>query len=159
MLWYYHAIPCYTTRTSCYRLLQAATGCYGFVPESYRLVHKGGLPHGYHYYRVYISLLTTYLFSRWLENCQQWKSLLKGKPGPELVEVVVVPNCCQCRTSGKMIDDGRQLQFLCQNFQQQPCVHWLSCGFCNCGVLIVDRHHKHTEFDCRPQQVHNLDED
>ena len=45
-------------------LNMCATGHYRFVPDSYRLVHKGGLPHGYHYYRVYISLLTTYLFSR-----------------------------------------------------------------------------------------------
>ena len=61
----YRWLPCYTLLHDCCRLLQVATAHYRFVPKSYRLVHKGGLPHGYHYYKVYISLLTTYLFSRW----------------------------------------------------------------------------------------------
>ena len=62
----YHAmlLPCYTLLHDCCRLLQDATGHYRFVPNSYKLVHKGGLPHRYHCYRVYIALLIASLFSR-----------------------------------------------------------------------------------------------
>ena len=53
---------CYYYATHCYRMLQAATGCYRFIPNSYKLVHKGELPHRYHCYRVYIVLLIASLF-------------------------------------------------------------------------------------------------
>ena len=70
----YRWLPCYITtmlHTATW-LLQVATGRYRFVPESYRLVHKGGLPHSYHYYRVYISLLTTYLFFQMCSQLQNF---------------------------------------------------------------------------------------
>jgi hypothetical protein len=55
-----NATCCYMMADYNSGLLQVATGCYRLAPNSY--IYRGLLPR-YHYYRVYIAVLTTLPFS------------------------------------------------------------------------------------------------